>query len=393
MAKTIVTLNAGSSSFRLSAYEVEKGGLSAKVKLSIRGLPHKMVFQASGDEKKEVADDEALGAPHTDDPHGEALDILIERLERRIDRDQIAAFSHRVVHGGETYDAAAAIDDAVLKTLDALTPLAPSHQPHNLRAIRQLRKAFPDIPQIACFDTSFHKSMPWEARTFALPKEIRDKGVQRYGFHGLSYAYIAGALDQIDPQSAKGRVIVAHLGHGVSMCAMNGGKSVATTMGLTALDGLPMGNRCGSIDPGAVLHLITELGYGPLEVRDMLYKRSGLYGVSGVSDAMIDLLHSEADGAKRAVDLFVYRCQREIGSLAAALAGVDALVFTGGIGENSAELRARITAGLAWLGIAIDPQRNEAGEISISSEGSSVKSFVIPTDEEVVLARQAVAIC
>ncbi|MGZ6081779.1 MAG: acetate/propionate family kinase, partial [Myxococcaceae bacterium] len=275
----------------------------------------------------------------------------------------------------------------VVQALEKFVPLAPLHQPHNLAPIRFVLEEMPALPQVACFDTAFHRVQPELAQAFALPKEITDRGVRRYGFHGLSYEYIASALPAIDPRAAAGRVVVAHLGNGASMCAMHAGKSVASTMGFTAVDGLPMGTRCGSLDPGVMLYLRDELKMDARAIEKLIYQQSGLLGVSGVSSDMRALLSSDAPRARLAVDLFVYRIGRELGSLAAALGGLDALVFTGGIGEHAVPIRERVCQAAGWLGIVLDPAANARGGPVISTSNSRVPAHVLPTDEELMIAR------
>jgi acetate kinase len=279
------------------------------------------------------------------------------------------------------------VDATVLGALDKFVPLAPLHQPHNLAAIRAVLHRSPDVPQVACFDTAFHRTNPEIAQMFALPYELHEQGVRRYGFHGLSYEYIASVLPDIDAAAAQGRTVVLHLGNGASMCALNGGKSVASTMGFTAVDGLPMGTRTGNLDPGVVLYLMDERGMDARAVEKLLYQQSGLLGVSGVASDMRTLLASPEPRAKLAVDLFVYRIGRELGSLAAALGGLDAIVFTAGVGENSAAIRARICRAAAWLGVELDVAANEAGGPRISTAASRVAAWTIPTNEELMIAR------
>jgi acetate kinase len=274
----------------------------------------------------------------------------------------------------------------MLRELEKLVPLAPLHQPHNLAPIRTLLAARPELPQVACFDTAFHRTQPPVAQAFALPAEITEEGVRRYGFHGLSYAYIASVLPRYDARAAAGRTVVLHLGNGASMCALAAGASVASTMGFTAVDGLPMGTRCGSIDPGVILYLMDERGMDARAIEKLLYQQSGLLGYSGISSDMRTLLSSDAPRAKLAVDLFVYRIGRELGSLAAALGGLDALVFTGGIGENAAAIRARVCRDAAWLGFDLDGGANERGGPLISTAASRVSGWVIPTNEELMIA-------
>lgn len=385
----IVTMNSGSSSLRCGIFERGKDKPEARLRLSLRGLPDAMIWERRDARTGEISQS-LLDPPKTaDQAQATALAEMKDRLLAEIDPARIAAFSHRVVHGGGFYTAPVQVNPAVLARLDTLTPMAPSHQPQNLAAIRNLTKSFPDIPQIACFDTAFHRDLPYHERVFALPQNMTESGLVRYGFHGLSYDHVSARLGEIAPDTAQGRVVIAHLGHGASMCALHGGKSVATTMGMTALDGLPMGRRCGALDPGIVLYLIEERAMAPADVREMLYERSGLFGLSGISSEMIELLESDAPEAEAAVAFFVYRCRREIGALAAALGGLDALVFTGGVGENSPSIRERICADLGWLGVRIDQQANDDAGLRISPQGEQISVFVIPTDEEQVLAEGA----
>jgi acetate kinase len=297
-----------------------------------------------------------------------------------------------VVHGGLDFIAPTVVDAAVLGRLARYEQLAPLHQPHNLAAIRFLLERLPGVPQVACFDTAFHRTASEVAQLFALPQRYAEAGVRRYGFHGLSYEYVASVLPALDPAAARGRTVVFHLGNGASMCAMNAGRSVATTMGFTALEGLPMGTRCGSIDPGVLLYLLQALKLEVREVERLLYQESGLLGLSGVSSDMRDLLESDAPSARLAVEVFVYRAQRELGSLAAALGGLDAVVFTAGIGENQPEIRRRICAGAQWLGLEVDEAANLRQGPRISAPGSRVSAWVVPTDEESMIARHVARI-
>jgi acetate kinase len=300
---------------------------------------------------------------------------------------QVAAVGHRVVHGGLKFLRPALVTAEVLADLEAFVLLAPLHQPHNLAAIQAVMNHAPHLPQVACFDTSFHRTQPGVAQAFALPRRYAEEGVRRYGFHGLSYEYIASALPEIDARAAAGRTVVAHLGNGASMCALSAGKSVASTMGFTALDGLPMGTRCGALDPGVLLYLIDRHGLDARALEKLIYQQSGLLGVSEVSSDMRALLASPDPRAAEAVDLFVYRIGRELGSLAAALGGLDALVFTGGIGENAAPIRARVCRDAGWLGLELDEAANEAGGPRISTGSSRVAAWVVPTNEELMIAR------
>lgn len=387
----IVTFNAGSSSLRCGIFRLAGSGVEQIRNFAIRGLPDGMILTDKDlitGQKSETD----LGAPASPKAaHPEALTHMRARLDGLSDLGNIRAFAHRIVHGGTDFAGPVLIDDQVVASLQKLAPLAPSHQPHNLRPIKALRQHYPDIPQIGCFDTAFHRSQPRVAQIFGLPRDLSDDGILRFGFHGLSYDFIAQKLAETRPDLATGRVIVAHLGRGVSMCAMSGGQSIATTMGLTALDGVPMGRRSGAIDPGAVLHLILDRGYRPEDVREILYERSGLLGVSGISDEMNDLLASDRAEAAEAVDFFIYQCGRNFGSLAAALGGVDAVVLTGGMGEHIAPLRARLVGELAWLGAELDAGANDRGRTTITTERSRLPVLMLATDEEQVLARSASA--
>ena len=384
----VLTFNAGSSSLRCGVYRVEQGAPRPLWSLGIRGLPRAMVLRVE-DHADGTSHETELEAPRSA-PHDAAFEAMKDALDERIDMRRVAAVAHRVVHGGSGFDAPTVITPEVLERLDALTPLAPSHQPHNLRPIRDLSDSHPGLVQIACFDTAFHRHQPDAAQRFALPRDLTDSGILRFGFHGLSYQHIADTLAQDYPQLAKGRVIVAHLGHGVSLCAMEAGRSVATTMGLTALDGMPMGQRCGALDPGVVLHLIMDRGYSAQQVHDMLYQKSGLLGLSGISDEMNDLLDSDAPEAAEAVAFFVYRFRSEVGALGAALGGLDGLVLTGGMGEHIPALRAKLCKTVDWLGGRFDEQANDRGGPVISSANSAFEMLMLPTDEESVLARAAI---
>jgi acetate kinase len=316
-----------------------------------------------------------------------ALDELAVWLRSMYGGSRVLGVGHRVVHGGAHYDRPTIVSRQVLGELHRLVPLAPLHQPHNLAAIEAVFELLPQVPQVACFDTSFHRGHSTVADLLPLPREIRQAGVQRYGFHGLSYEYIATILPQAAPEIAKGRVIVAHLGSGASLCALKEGKSVDCTMSFTALDGLCMGTRPGSLDPGVVLHLFQTLGLSVAEVENILYKKSGLLGISGVSNDMRELLTSDKPEARLAVDYFVFRAAKEIGALATVLGGIDGLVFTAGIGENSPEIRRRICESSAWLGVDMDPEANAGGRPRISPPNSKVSAWVIPTNEELMIAR------
>jgi acetate kinase len=310
-------------------------------------------------------------------------------LDRALEGHRVAAVGHRIVHGGTRYAKPVLVDASTLAYLDQLVPLAPLHQPHGLAAVRVVTERAPSMPQIACFDTAFHRTQPWVAETFALPRRYRDEGVRRYGFHGLSYEFIASALERVDRRAAHGRAVVLHLGNGASMCALREGRSVATTMSFTPLDGLMMGTRSGALDPGVVLYLMQAHGMNAQALSHLLYDASGLLGVSGVSSDMRELLARANDHASsEAIELFVYRIDRELGSLAAALGGLDAVVFTGGIGENAAPIRERVCRHAAWLGVELDRNANDRGGPCISQASSHVSAWVLPTDEEAMIARQ-----
>ena len=379
MAPVIFVLNSGSSSIKFTLYS----GETVQLKGQISGLgaePHVALASKVSDTRidRRLTADEGKS-------HGASLAALLPVLEQELGGRNVDAVGHRVVHGGITYTAPVRLTPEILADLKALEPLAPLHQPHNLAGIAAAREAFPEAMQVACFDTAFHRSHPWVNDTFALPRPLYDEGVRRYGFHGLSYEYICRYLKQAHPEIYAGNVIVAHLGNGASMCAIRKGQSIGSTMGFTALDGLPMGTRCGQLDPGVVLYLLTTKGMSPAEVSDLLYKQSGLKGLSGISQDMRTLTQSPDPKAAEAIDYFVFRIRREVGAMAAVLSGVDTVVFTGGIGENSALIREKICAGQEWLGLEIDPARNEAGAERISSDASRINALVIPTDEEAMI--------
>jgi acetate kinase len=390
VSDAILVVNAGSSSIKFALFPGHERPTREDLLCEgeCEGIGHAVRFTAM-DGKGSALIDETLqdGTAHED-----ALAALLRWLEQAFPRDLLIAAGHRVVHGGSIYTRPVRIDESVIAELRRLIPLAPLHQPHHLEAILALAKLHPRLPQIACFDTSFHHTQPRVASVFALPRSLTEEGVRRYGFHGLSYEFIASVLPDVIGPAAKGRVVVAHLGNGASMCAMLNRKSVATTMGFTALDGLPMGQRCGSLDPGVVLYLMEEKGMTAQEVGDLLYHESGLLGVSGLSNDMRTLLASSDPRAKEAIDLFVYRICRELGSLAAALGGLDALVFTAGIGEHAAEVRRRVCEQVAWLGIEIDHEANALGGPVITKRGGRTSAWLIPTDEDLMIARHCWAL-
>jgi acetate kinase len=390
MSQVIAVLNAGSSSFKFSLFALAPDDLTVLARGQAEGLFTSPRFVAR-DGAGAVLEDKTWDAG-TQLGHAGALDHLVAFLRARYSEHRLVGIGHRVVHGGAEYSAPVRVDAAVLEALAKYVPLAPLHQPHNLTPIRAVLEQQPQLPQVACFDTAFHRRQPPVAQAYALPRSISERGVLRYGFHGLSYEFIAQALPQHDARAAAGKVVVAHLGNGSSMCAMAAGRSVASTMGFTAADGLPMGTRCGNLDPGVVLYLIDELGMDTRAVEKLIYQQSGLLGVSGISSDMRTLLASDEPAAKEAVDLYVYRIGRELGSLAAALGGLDALVFTAGIGENSAELRRRVCSDAAWLGVDLDEAANTRGGPCISRPGSRASAWVIPTNEELMIARHTRAV-
>ena len=380
LERAVLTLNAGSSSLKVALYPAT-GERPLATGIVDRIGPEgvlRLKDAAGGD----------IARPGDLSSHAGALQSVLDSLRAAFPGLSLAAIGHRVVHGGARHAAPVRIDAAILAELEALAPFAPLHQPHNLAGIHAAMAAFPGVPQVACFDTAFHRNHPWVNDTFALPREMYERGVRRYGFHGLSYDYIAGELARIAPGLAAGRVVVAHLGNGASACAIQNGRSVASTMGFSALDGLPMGTRCGQLDPGVMLWLMDQ-GMSAPEISDLLYKRSGLLGLSGISNDMRALEASDAPEAAQAIDYFVFRLQREIGGLAASMGGIDALVFSGGIGENSALIRARVCERMGWMGIEIDHARNASNTRVVSSELARTTVMVIPTDEEAVIARAA----
>jgi acetate kinase len=381
MTRAVLTLNAGSSSVKVALFP-ETGDRPLASGLADRIGPEGVL-------KLKDADGNPLAATGDLTSHEGAITAVMDSFCAHWPDLDLCAIGHRVVHGGAHHAKPAIVDDSLLAELEALSPFAPLHQPHNLAGIRAAMAAFPGVPQVACFDTAFHRTNPWVSDSFALPRALYDEGVRRYGFHGLSYDYIAGELARRAPHLAEGRVIVAHLGNGASMCGLQNGRSMASTMGFTALDGLPMGTRCGQVDPGVLLYLMDQKGMTAAQITDLLYKQSGLLGLSGLSNDMRTLEAAGTPEAAEAIDYFVFRCQREIGSIAAALGGIDALIFCGGIGENSRMIRARICERLGWMGIEIDHGRNAANDEVISTDLSRTTVMVIPTNEELVIARAA----
>jgi acetate kinase len=384
MSAAIAVLNAGSSSVKFSVFVEATDGLRLQAGGQIEGLftsPHFVAKGADGGmlAEKDWGEGQKLG-------HDGALDHLIGFLRERGGGLTLTGVGHRVVHGGMEFSKPVRVHAEVLEALEKYVPLAPLHQPHNLAPIRRLLERSPELPQVACFDTAFHRTNAELVQMFGLPYSMFEEGVRRYGFHGLSYEYIASVLPQYSARAASGRAIVLHLGNGASMCALRDGRSVASSMGFTAVEGLMMGTRTGSLDPGAVLYLMDQRGMDARAIEKLLYSQSGLLGISGVSSDMRTLLESGEPRARLAIDLYCYRIRRELGSLAAALGGVDALVFTGGIGENSAAIRARVLDDAAWLGVERDVAANAAGGPLLTTPASRVLAFAVPTNEELMIA-------
>ena len=373
----ILVVNAGSSSVKFQVFALDgEGRLRREIKGQMDGIGSRPRLRATGTSIPDVP---------------AALLVAAAWLRDELQLSPLAV-GHRVVHGGADYDRPVLIDHGVVARLERLTTLAPLHQPHNLAPIRSLLAKFPSLPQVACFDTAFHRDHDELADHYAIPRRLHDEGVRRYGFHGLSYEYIAKSLPNIAPEIAQGRVIVAHLGSGASMCAIHGGRSVESTMGFTALDGLPMGTRTGQIDPGVVLYLMSAKGMSPAEAQDFLYRDCGLKGLSGVSNDMRELQNSSDPWAAFAIDHFVYRVALHAGMLAAALQGLDAFVFTAGIGENSVGIRARIAERLEWLGVSLDPAENARHAPRISRAGSRIPVYIVPTNEELMIAQHTLSL-
>jgi acetate kinase len=391
MTETLLVVNAGSSSIKFQLFEVLPGDrLDLRLKGQMEGIgthPRLAAKDATG----EGLIDQSY-EPGSVGNVPQALDQLDDWLIAQLGGVKPLAIGHRVVHGGPAFAAPLLVDDDVLARLEALVPLAPLHQPNNLAPIKAIRERRPEIPQVACFDTAFHRGHPEVADRYAIPASFHQEGVRRYGFHGLSYEHIAHRLAELDPALAEGRVVVCHLGSGASMCAIQAGRSVDSTMGFTAVDGLPMGTRTGQLDPGVILYLLQAKGYGAGEIERFLYHEGGLKGLSGVSNDMRDLLASDAPGAKLAIDCFVYRIAREAGALAAAMGGIDGIVFTAGIGERSPEIRGAVLERLRWLGFELDQAANARHGPLITTAASPRKAYVIPTDEELMIARHTLAL-
>ena len=387
--RSILVINAGSSSLKFQVFAIVGGGLERRVRGQMDGVGGRPRLKAADGDGESLVDRTYDASEIADLPTAiEAVQAFL----RSLGGFTLAAIGHRVVHGGPDFTDAVLIDAGVLDKLASYQDLAPLHQPNNLAPIRLAMEIAPDLPQVACFDTAFHRGHAAHTDCYAIPRKLYDEGVRRYGFHGLSYEYIAERLREVAPGVAGGRVIVAHLGSGASMCALEGGRSIESTMGFTALDGLPMGTRPGQLDPGVVLYLLDQKGMSVAEVTDLLYRGSGLKGLSGLSNDMRDLVDSDDPRAAFAIDHFVHRAALSAGLLAAALGGLDAFVFTAGIGEHSTVIRARIAARLAWLGAEIDEAANEAGATVISTPASRVALLVVPTDEELMIARHTLAL-
>ena len=384
----IAVLNAGSSSIKFAVFERDR-----EQSLLFRGQVERIgvapTLLVEGPDGEKLAD-HRWGNNTLD--HNAATKVIVEMSVSLLGGKPVGGVGHRVVHGGTQFAAPTQVTKEVVATLRSLCPLAPLHQPHNLAPIEAILAEAPDLPQVACFDTAFHQSQPRLAQVFALPSELTESGIRRYGFHGLSYEYVTGKLGEAAPDLADKRIIVAHLGNGASLCAIHHGRSVATTMGFTAVEGLVMGTRCGSLDPGVLIYLMDEHGMDARALEDLIYKQSGLLGVSGLTSDMRSLRASDDAKAREAIDLFIYRIVREIGSLAGALGGLDGLVFTGGIGKHDAETRREVVAGCAWLGAMLDKRANAAGEGRLDASSSAIQIWVLPTDEERVIARHTAAL-
>lgn len=387
-APLLLTFNAGSSTVKLGLFVLGEGRAErlGKGVIDFRDEPLRFSL-IEGPDRFDISLEAAAG---------EELDAVLTEVFRRLswhfDIDGVAAAGHRIVHGGDGFAGPVRLDDAAIAAIEALVPLAPLHQPQGLRLVRAIRRLRPALPQTASFDTAFHRGHADVVRRFAIPRALHDEGVKRYGFHGLSYRFVVGEFARREPELARGKVVVAHLGSGASLCALEGGVSRDTSMGFSALDGIPMATRCGALDPGVLLHLLAGKGHGAKQLEDMLYRQSGLLGVSGISADIRVLLDSDRPAAKQALDLFAFRIAGEIGRLAMTLGGLDAVVFTAGIGENQPPIRAAITARLAWLGLALDDAANDANAPRISTPRSRVAAFVIATDEERIIADEALAV-
>jgi acetate kinase len=389
VTSNILTLNAGSSSIKFALFDA--ADLTCAAIGQIEGLGSKPAMAVKDGAGQSLPSPRLPPAGSAFD-HASALRIIMTFIDEQFPDVRVTAVGHRVVHGGSDFDKPVVVTEGVIRELAALAPLAPLHQPHNLAGIAGAMQAFAGIPQVACFDTAFHHGHPFVQDAYALPRALYDEGVRRYGFHGLSYEYVSRKLADIAPRLARGKTIVCHLGNGASLCAVENGRSISSTMGFSPLDGLPMGTRSGQLDPAVVLYLMDEKGMDAKAISDLLYRRSGLLGLSGISNDMRELATSSNPRAREAIDYFTSRIRREIGGLAAVLEGVDAIVFCGGIGENSAAVRASVLDGLTWLGVAVDPEANQRGAQTISSAGSAVAAFVIRTNEELMIAQHTLSL-
>ena len=384
MVDHVLTLNAGSSSIKFALFAAAAPWPRLMAQGQVQGLGAQPSFAVS------IVDGQSLQRPMAGGDHAAGIEQILEWLKEAFPEIAIKAVGHRVVHGGVNYAAPTIVDDRVLEELRELEPLAPLHQPHNVAGIDAARKVFPFAPQIACFDTAFHRGQSFVNEAYALPRAYYERGLRRFGFHGLSYEYIALRLRELEPVLSCGRVIVAHLGNGASLCAMKDGRSVATTMGFSALEGLPMGTRCGQIDPGLLLYLLEHDKKSPEALGDLLYEQSGLKGLSGISQDMRALEASDNPKASEAIAYFTHRIRMGIGALTAALGGLDALVFTAGIGEHSARVRAEVLSGLDWLGLTLDTKANARNDMRISAKEAKIPVFVLATNEEATIAQHTV---
>ncbi|MBP2300812.1 acetate/propionate family kinase [Azospirillum picis] len=383
-----LVINAGSSSLKFCVFQ---GSDAADLEVAFTGQISGIGTQQARFEAKDAHRHPLASVALSQSDRAALLGYLLDWIGGQLNGSVLVAAGHRVVHGGTRFSAPVRVTPAVLDQLEELIPLAPLHEPHNIAAIRALAESYPQLPQVACFDTAFHQTQPWQSQTFAIPRALTAEGVRRYGFHGLSYEYIAHQLPRVAPELADARVLVCHLGSGASLCAMAAGRSVDTTMGFTALDGVPMGTRPGSIDPGVLIYLMREKGLGVDEIETLLYHKSGMLGVSGISNDMRELEGSDAPEAAEAVELFCHGVAKQGAALAASMGGLDAVVFTAGVGENSAQVRSRVAERLEWLGVRLDPAANRAKATRISAADSRVPVFVIPTNEEQMIARHTIA--
>jgi acetate kinase len=388
MAQCIAVVNAGSSSVKFGIYDIE-GDEPLLLRGAVEQIGVSPTLSASDEDGRELASREF---PAEGFGHREAMNAISALVREQLPGSTVEGIGHRVVHGGSEFAAPVIVTPEIIAKLKSLSPLAPLHQPHNLAPIEATAEQVPAVSQVACFDTAFHQTQPALAYTFALPHELSDTGIRRYGFHGLSYEFVSGRLRVVAPEHADKKIVIAHLGNGASLCAIENGRSVATTMGFTAVEGLMMGTRCGSIDPGVILYLMDERGMDARAIESLIYKKSGLLGVSGITSDMRTLRASSDPKAREAIDLFIYRIVREIGSLGAALGGVDGIVFTGGIGQRDSKTRSDVIAGCAWLGAEIDESANGGAETRIEGASSRIPIWILPTDEERVIARNTASL-